>query len=450
MAAIAWPFSVYLYSRTWDKISPLRTIVLQKIKIVAGSGALILFVLLVAGPAGAQQKIGIAAIVNDEVVSVYDLASRVTLAIASARAQNNEATRRRITPQVLRSLIEEKVKMQEAKRLGITVSESDVNGALAQIEKQNDLPPGGLGQFLVRQGIAKAALVEQIETNIAWAKVVNARLRSSIAIGEDEIDDALTRIKANEGKPQQRISEIFLPINDPDEEPNVRLSADRIIQQLKSNARFESLARSFSQSASAAVGGDLGWTRQGELGGTLDAAVAALRPGEISPPIRTPAGYIIYLLKSRRTDPGLKGGRSIISLQTLVLPVKKGAAADVIAGEMTRARNLASPARSCPQLGAIAKKNELPMSGNIGKVNLAQLPPEFQEVVRTLAINVASPPVRRADAVIVLMVCDRQEAAPPGGERERIRKSIMNQRLSAAAQRYLRDLRRAAFVDVRL
>ena len=423
---------------------------LQKFKFVAGSSALVIFALLTGGPVGSQEKIGIAAIVNDEVVSVYDLASRVTLAIASARAQNSEETRRRIAPQVLRSLIEEKVKMQEAKRLDIKVAEADVQAALRQIEKQNNLPRGGLEKFLVRQGIAKAALVEQIKTSIAWAKVVNARLRPSIAIGEDEIDDALARIKENEGKPQQKISEIFLPINDPDKEPNVRQSADRIIKQLRTNSRFESLARSFSQSASAAVGGDLGWTRPGELGGLLDAAVAALRPGEISPPIRTPAGYHILMLKARRTDPGLKGGDTIISLQTLVLPIAKGAGAGVITAEMARADELASTARSCPEMDDLAKRNKLRMSGNIGKVKLAQLPPEFQEVVRTLAIDVASRPIRRGDAVIVLMVCDREEAAPQGGEREQIRNSILNQRLSSAAQRYLRDLRRAAFVDVRL
>jgi peptidyl-prolyl cis-trans isomerase SurA len=424
--------------------------VFHRFKMLAVSGALILAALLSSEPAKAQDKISIAAIVNDEVVSVYDLAGRITLAIASARAKNNEETRRRIAPQVLKGLIEERIKLQEAKRLGLAVGEEEVNQALQQIEKQNDLSSGGLENFLLRQGIAKATLVDQIESSIAWAKVVNTRMRAGIVIGDDEIDETLARIKESEGKPQQRISEIFLPINNPDQEVIVRQSAERIIEQLKSKARFESLARNFSQSASAAVGGDLGWTRQGELGGKLDAVVATLRPGEISPPIRTPGGYQIFMVKARRADPGLKGAESFLSLQTLVMPIAKSAPATDITTRMNEAKELTSQARNCPELDALGKKNNLKLSGNIGRVRAGQLPPEFQEVIRTLAVDVPSSPVRRGETIVVLMVCEREAAAPQVDPRQQVRQSIMRQRLNAAAQRYLRDLRRAAFVDVKL
>ncbi|MBC8159507.1 MAG: SurA N-terminal domain-containing protein, partial [Alphaproteobacteria bacterium] len=134
----------------------------------------------VVGPfnaASAQQFDKIAAVVNDEVISIFDLNSRLLLVVAGTNARKQPETLRRLAPQVLRQLIDEALQLQEAKRLGVRVTDADLERALAGIERQNKLKKGTLDSFLEAQGTNKATLISKIEPEIAWAKVVGRRIR---------------------------------------------------------------------------------------------------------------------------------------------------------------------------------------------------------------------------------------------------------------------------------
>ena len=104
-----------------------------------------------AGPARAQQVERIAAIVNDEVVSLYDLQARLHMVTVSAGLQPSPELTQRLTPQVLRGLIDERLRLQEAKRRSIAVSQRDINSAIGSLERQNRLQPGTFDDFLARQ-----------------------------------------------------------------------------------------------------------------------------------------------------------------------------------------------------------------------------------------------------------------------------------------------------------
>ncbi len=406
--------------------------------------------LLTGGGAPAQDAMGIAAVVNDEVISVYDLKARISLAIASSQVDDRPETRRRMAPQVLRGLIDEKVIRQEARRLKVRVTKEDIDRTLAEIEKQNNLPAGGLDRFLASRGVQKPIMIDRIQADIAWAKVIRRKLSSGIRVGEEEIDEALARIKANKGKPQHRVAEIFLPVDNPGQEKQARLMAERLIEQLRSRARFADLARSFSRSPSAAVGGDLGWIQDGQLDEKLDAVLKKMRPGEVSPPIRSLTGYHILRLAARRAAPGLEEGEMTVSLRQLVLPLSDGALPEEVRSQTDLAKTMSEFAGSCQDMDRLVKELNSPMSGSLGRLKLSRLPSDFREAVRDLPIGKASPPLRREGTIVVLMVCEREGQPSDLGERAKIKNMLLKQRLDVAAQRYLRDLRRAAFCEARL
>jgi peptidyl-prolyl cis-trans isomerase SurA len=164
----------------------------------------------------------ISAIVNDELITAYDLESRIRLVIFSTRLSNTVDTRRRISSQVLRTLIDERLQMQEAKLRNISVSRRDLQRARETIEKQNRLPKGGLESVLQQNGIPFESINEQLRTSIAWSKLIGRRLRPRITIGEDEIDESLERIRSRQGQTEYRLSEILLTVDSPDQEANIR------------------------------------------------------------------------------------------------------------------------------------------------------------------------------------------------------------------------------------
>ena len=417
----------------------------------ATSWALIAFVALIFAdaPARAQNVLRIAAVVNDEIISVYDLEARLSLVLATSQLENRPEIRKRMTPQVLRGLIDDQLKLQEAKKLAIQVSKRDTDKALATIEEQNKMPKGGLQDFLSRLGIDRSVLEKQVEAEIAWAKVVRRRGSATVKIGEDEIDEVLAEIEANRGKPEHLVSEIVLNFEGTTE-GIIRTLAQRLIQQLKSGARFEALALNFSQSATAAVGGDLGWLRPGQLGQSLDAALANLRPGQVSPPVRTIGGYHIFYLRDRRTSASMEPSNVTVALRQLFVPLPSTADAAERAGQMELARTMAEQATSCQEIDKLAKELGTPLSGDLGKVRLASMPAQLRDAVGDLEIGKASAPQSIGEGILVLMVCGREGDKVPTVDRAGILRMLTNQRMALAARQYLRDLRRAAFVDIRI
>jgi peptidyl-prolyl cis-trans isomerase SurA len=249
----------------------------------------------------ARSTEGIAAVVNDDIISMSDLTARLQLALVSSGLPNTQETRQKLTPQVLRSLVDERLQLQEATRANVSVTDKEINEAFSKVAEQNRMQRDQLEKMLASQGVPRSTLESQIRSTIAWGKLVQRRLRPSIEIGQEEIDQVIQRIQANAGKPEYLAAEIFLAVDAPEREDDVRRLADRLYEQIGQGASFPAVARQFSQSAGAAAGGDLGWVQQGQLPEELDGALKQLRPGQATRPIRSITGYHILMLRDERT-----------------------------------------------------------------------------------------------------------------------------------------------------
>jgi peptidyl-prolyl cis-trans isomerase SurA len=256
-----------------------------------------------AGNAGAQSDLfRPAAVVNDDIISVLDLAMRVQLAVVAAGVEDTQEIRRRLTPQVLRNLIDERLQMQEAKRLDISVTDIQVAGALERIAQQNSMTEGQFLTMLRNRGIIPTTLIDQIRAQIAWQAIIQRRLRPNVVITPEEVEEVASRLTARRGAVERRVAEIFIPIESTAREAEAQANADRLFEELRQGANFAGLARQFSQSGTASLGGDLGWVRDGELEEELNSVLAQMGPGEVSVPIRTVSGYHILLLRDMRQN----------------------------------------------------------------------------------------------------------------------------------------------------
>jgi peptidyl-prolyl cis-trans isomerase SurA len=272
---------------------------------LAGLCALLLSLAWAPGTAKAQQDLfRPAAVVNDDVISVLDLAMRLQLAIIAAGVEDTQDLRRRLTPQVLNSLIDERLQMQEAKRLDISVSETHIAGALEQIAQQNNMTEGQFLTMLRNRGVIPTTLIDQIRAQIAWQSVVQRRVRPNVVIAPEEVEEVANRLAARRGAIERRVAEIFIPVESTAREAEALANANRLFDELRRGANFSGLARQFSQSVTATLGGDLGWVRDGELDEELNSVLAQMGPGEVSPPVRTVSGFHILFLRDMRKNEG--------------------------------------------------------------------------------------------------------------------------------------------------
>ncbi|MEQ9640527.1 MAG: peptidylprolyl isomerase [Alphaproteobacteria bacterium] len=399
-------------------------------------------------PAPAQQVQSIAAIVNDQVISGFDVEQRISLAIVSSRLRDTPETRRRIRGQVLRNLIDETLQLQEAQRTGIKVSDQEVERAFRSLEQQNRMPAGGLTQFLESNGIAKQTLERQVSTEIAWTRLIGRRIAPTVTIGDDEIDETLARLKGNADAELARVAEIFLPVDSPNEEPEVEATAARLVQQLRGGADFGAMARQFSRGATASGGGDIGWVQAGQLADRLDRALDGLQPGDITDPVRSTGGFYILGLVDRR-----KPGRTDPMQVTLALKqllAKAPVEPEVKQAMLRTGAAIAADTQGCDALDAAAKRlAETAQVVDLGQIKLGEMPEAIRAAVADLEAGQLSQPLEIGGNVILLAVCDKEAPEVEAPSREKVAEQMHRQRATLLAHRYLRDLRRAAVVELR-
>ena len=403
-----------------------------------------------ASPVSAQETLRIAAVVNDEVISVYDLINRTRLALISTGLPDTAETRRRLQPQVLRGLIDERIQSQEAAKQNISASENDMQDAIAKIEHNNRMPPGGLAIAIKNSGVEYSTVMAQIRAQILWQKLVSRKLRNTLQVGEDEIDEQVARLEAAQGSTEYLLAEIFLSVDSPEQDEDVRQTAVGLVEQLRRGVNFPDMARQFSQSASAATGGDIGWVQNGTLDNEIEAAVEKTPTGQVTEPIRSVAGYYIYGIRQRRTIASASVDDAKVTLVQLLLPLESTATEADVESHKALAQTVRESVSGCADLGRVAKELGVPPPTEPQQLRIGDLAPRIHDAVVPLKVGEASAPIRVEPGLLLVMVCVREN--PPGNlpSRDDISENLMRQRLDVLARRYLRDLRRASFVDVRV
>ena len=244
----------------------------------------------------------IAAVVNEDAVSMRDLEKRLRLIMASSGLSNSPEIRQRMAPQILGALINEKLMLQEARKLNLPVTPAEIEQGFATIAGQNKLKPEEFKAMLSKGGIDLSTIMSQVEAQVAWSKVVQAKLRSRVVISDRDVDDALERITAKIGTTEYLAAEIFLPIDDPKKEGDVKQLAFKLVGAIKSGqAGFFKLAQQFSKAAGAANGGDTGWLHEAQLSAEVLSGLQSVEKNQVTNPIKTLTGYHIYFLRDTRT-----------------------------------------------------------------------------------------------------------------------------------------------------
>jgi peptidyl-prolyl cis-trans isomerase SurA len=252
-------------------------------------------------PAAAQESLRIAAVVNDDVITGLDLAVRTRMAILSSSLPDTPEMRNRVARQVLRAMIDERLMLQEAARQNVIVQQSEVDAELTKLAERNGVTLDQFGAYLAQNGVLLEPLAEQVRATIAWSKLVSRQLRPRAVITEEDVDEVLRQAEEAKNQPQRRVSEIFLAVDGPAEEEEVRRNAERLIEQIRSGVPFSAVASQFSDAATAAVGGDVGWVLPGQLAPEVEETLERMQDGDIAGPVRAAGGYYILQLRGQRS-----------------------------------------------------------------------------------------------------------------------------------------------------
>lgn len=398
---------------------------------------------LAALPSNAAQSSieGIAAIVNDEVISMYDVAQRMNLFFASSGIPKTEENIQRLRSQVLRKLVDEKMQIQAALESEIEISQSEINNQIVRMAQQNGRDLESINKFLRDNGIKLSALESQIRAEIAWQQYVRRKYSSSINISETEIDETLERAKNALNSTRYNVSEILLISNNPADEPQTIELGNQLVDELQKGINFDSVARQFSNATSAATGGRIGWVSEDQLDPKLAEVVKALPAGTISKPIITSAGIYILKVDGVQQSGGIDPDKHIFDLLTLSFDSESLSLLDDlerVKNDFTTCKKIEDNATSYNVL-KVDRTGPRPVGGYEGPLKSLLLGLEAGELA----------PIRTEISTELIIVCDRKDDQGIKFSREKIEDNIYGQRMSMMSRRQLRELRKDTVVEYR-
>jgi peptidyl-prolyl cis-trans isomerase SurA len=388
------------------------------------------------------------AIVNGDVITQTDIDQRLALL---AIANGNEIPPDQVDAlrqQVLSNLIDETLQIQAATTEKIEIKKSDIDRTVERVAQNVKQSPKELGSYLEAHGSSLASLRKQIQGEIAWSRLQQAKIESGVSVGEDEVKAVLDRLNASKGTEQFRVGEIFLSATPYTEEQTLQ-KANQILEQLKNGASFQGYARQYSEASTAAVGGDLGWVRPEQLPTALATVLKQMGPGSISNPIPVSGGVSIIAVQDTRKILTPDPRDAILSLKQVSVTFPHGTtrqqAEPIVAQFAEASKNIGG----CGGAEKVAAEfhGEVVQSDD---VKMRDLPMTLQQMMLPLQVGQSTQPFGSLEeGVRVLVVCGRDQVDQDAPTYDDIYSQLNEERVNMRSRRYLADLRRDAVIEFR-
>ena len=403
-------------------------------------------------PVRGQLGESVAAVVNDEVISTYDLRQRMLLLMVTSGVQPTEQNLAEIQKEALRSLVDEHLEMQEIKHveekqhdLHLEPTPKELDDEISGMAQQNNVKAEQLVSTLKAAGVAPETLRDQLAAQMAWRRYMGGRFGSSIRIGDEQIAAAEARTRASAEKPQYLVSEIYLDAARVGGLEQAQQGAAQLEAQIKQGAPFPAVARQFSGLPTAANGGDAGWLVAGDIPPAIETVLENMRPGQLSAPVPVQDGVYIVLLRDKRAG----AGATLINLKQAAVRIPADAAPEIVAVASAKLDTLKAAFTTCANLDAAASKIDGVVAGDLGETDISELSPAFKTVVDTLKVGQIGGPVRTAAGLHLVALCSRRASGSKIPSHDDLENRLYGEQLSMVARRFLRDLRNSATIESR-
>lgn len=405
---------------------------------------------------GVLQLDRIVAVVNDEVITQFELDDRMGRVVRQLQQQGTPLPPPDVLKkQLLERLISDQVQLQLAAQTGLRIDDTQLERALARIAQENSL---GLDEFraaLERDGIKFAKFREEIRNEITLARLREREVDSRVSVADSEIDSYLNSQTGQSGKEEQyNLAHILIQIPDQASAEVVearRAQAGQALEQIRGGGDFGQLAAGVSNAPDALQGGAIGWKTLGQLPTLFADALVGLQPGQTSDILRSPAGFHILKLVSKR------GGETTLIVQQLharhILIKTNELVLDTDA--KNRLLQLKERIDNGADFAELARQHSDDTSaikgGDLGWLSAGDTVPEFERAMKQLRPGQTSAPVQSPFGWHLIQLLEhRDQDVTKERQRLQARQALHDRKADEAYQEWLRQLRDRAYVEYRL
>ncbi|WP_412478887.1 peptidylprolyl isomerase [Azonexus sp. IMCC34839] len=397
----------------------------------------------------------IVAVVGSDVITYYELQSRLATVLKQLQKQGTPLPPQDVLErQMLERMIMEKAQLNYARDGGMKVDDVQLDQAINRIAANNKLSLPQFRQVLEKDGVPYAKFREEIRNEMVMTRLREREVDNKLVVSDGEVDNYLAEQKAGGANEEYQLAHILLRAPEsatPEQLQKLRLRGEQALNRARSGENFAELSAAFSDAPDALQGGNLGWRPSNRLPGLYAEAAARLRDGEVSPLLRSSAGFHIVKLIGKR------GSSDTVSIQqTLVRHIlirvnevvserEARHKLQIVRERIQNGADFAEQARLYSQDGSAAK------GGELGWMNPGDTVPEFEQPMNALKPGELSEVVQSPFGMHLIQVMERRER-DVSVERQRgaARQALRERKLDEAYQDWLRQLRDRTYVENRL
>ena len=406
----------------------------------------IFVLLLLAGPVYSQNLDRIAVIVNDGVILESDIQMKITdykknAALDGLNVPPESALRENIVDQ----LILEELQLQSADRVGIKISDEELNLTIKALAQQNDLTLEDFIKFVGERGDSYAQLRDQVKRNLKIRRVQQGSIQNKISISREEVENFLRTEEAlNQLSPELNVKQILVKKASGE---NANSIYDEVLLGLSDGANFNEFINKYSEDDNQ---GELGWRKITGFPELFKNPISNLKIGDISQPIQSGAGEHILYLENKR-GPTVTFEKQWNVRHILLIPNRIRTESDSEA-KIIDIRNQIIGGASFSELAAEfsddpGSKQE---GGNLGWAGDGLYAPEFEEAIKNANMNQVTEPFLTEFGWHILEVLGtRVEDKTNERVEDQAFSYLFNRKFDEELESHLQELRAEAFVEIK-
>ncbi|MDZ7785225.1 MAG: peptidylprolyl isomerase [Halioglobus sp.] len=411
--------------------------------------------LVVALPLQAATEIldQVVAIVDNDVIMASELQERLA-------AVNQTIAARGITPppeeelirETLDRLILESIQLQLGTRVGVRISDAQLNSALQRIAARNGMSLDQFRRALEERGQSYGEMREQLRRDMIIQRVQAGNVNQRIEISEQEVDNFLSTQEGQKlTQPEYRVVHALLPVSPDADETTVaaaRTQVMEVLERIRGGADFEAAVNS-SDAAGAFSGGDLGWRKLDDLPSLFTDIVPQLEEGETADPFRSDSGFHLVQLVGARGDEQMVSQTRVRHILIKPSEIMSEEQARELAGELRQR------AMSGEDFGELARQYSEDIGtaaegGDLGWTSPGQTVPEFEAAMADTPVGAISEPVGTEYGWHIIKVLERRNRdMTEEAIRNRARNHLHERKYQQELDAWLRQIRDEAFVDIK-
>jgi peptidyl-prolyl cis-trans isomerase SurA len=398
----------------------------------------------------------IAAVVNDGLVLQSELNAQLDSVTKRLQEQKVELPSQSVLKQqVLDRLILQEIEAQRAKRVGLTVADEQLNGALQEIAQRNKIPFDQLPTALEAQGVDYKQYRESMRKELTLSTLRQRDVIAHINVTPHELDQYLARQESSAASDEFNVSHILLSLPaaaTPQQLDEIAKKAQDLATRAIKGEDFGQLAIANSNSQTALDGGQLGWRKGAQLPQFILDLVTKMKPGEVSEPVRTPSGYHIVKLNERRNGQAQVIVNQIHVRHILLKPNELDDD-ETVRQKLGKLRERILKGEDFAGIASATSEDpgSAPDGGDLGWSGPGTFVPEFDKAIANLKDNELSEPFKsRYGWHIVQMLGTRTYDSTDDVRRQRAFAAIRESKADEETELWLRRLRDEAFVEIKM